>query len=154
MRSIVLALSLSFACLASAKADLTEIKLKSSTPNKTYATMHLDKSKPFHFAIYEGDPKLLYGLFVYRAGTCDNPVDIISASEIALKKKWIYVEPAKNGDYLAGFNPGSATTGYSYSENLTDFIYNQEKLQGMVFLLQVINKNGEPLGKVSCGFYP
>lgn len=137
-----------------ANADFTEVTLKSMAPNKTHATMHLNNSTLFHFSIYEGNSDLLYGLFVYHSGTCDNPVDSLKASEIALENKWIHVAPAKNGDYLAGFNPGSPTTGYGYSKNLTDFIYGQEKLQGMVFILQVINKDGEPLGKVSCGLYP
>lgn len=151
MRLFVLAIGLSFACLAKAK-----IILNPSPPNLTSGIIRTE-GKPVGISLYDTDPKLHYGVFIYENGDCKNPLDLIDASKIPIESKWGYRSDIKeyaNGPYAFGYyDPNNNITFSGHDAGLDNFIH-ALTLKNKVFVLQVIDKDGKSLGKVACGIHP
>ncbi len=149
MRLFVLALSLSFTCLAQAKI----VKLNRTLPYYANGEFEIvtEGAVDFQFRLNGLKKQQGYGVFIYAIGDCSNYSAPMTPNAINETGKIEKVENESDALLLTSSESQHSSYGGRASPNLLLF---QLELRGKIFVLEE-TKNGKSTGvAVACGIHP
>lgn len=151
MRSIVLALSLSFT--SPAIANTVIVKLNPISPHKSHGEFEVatEDKVDFQFRLESLKANQSYGIFLYAKGNCSKYSELVEPELLNKTGKIIKPEPGSNAYLLTrAASVGSSHGGY-FAPHL---LLHQLHLSGKIFVLEE-TKDGKPTGvAVACGVHP